>query len=504
MDILVPTSVQTHAISYILRRNRWFDPKQQWRDSAPHWEFSREAILVNAITGSGKTLAYLVPLLQYLSCPASSSPSPSHKPSRQPNVDGVIVVPTFELAEQIGQVCTALGANAIVRDSSLDLNTQIQNSSAQQPQKYGDGDGDGFASLPGTNPNSAISGSQDRLPLFVIGTVKNLAPCAEFLSQHNLKLVVVEEADQVLRAQTRYEPLVQRKLKQRKRDQVYHLLEDLLRIPVRRRRVDESLPIVGGRKGRAQLKKRAQREALELNNEGSGHDMNADGDGDDEMDLGMEDMSSIRPLLICVSATINNPLKHLLKSRRWANRIHILSDAKPSPNTASCSYAFPPTLQHRFALLPRADLTADSIEYNEVRYAESLAQLWRDDGSRPSLIVIDDHMAASKVRECLDKHKIRSEFLHDVPAIRRSFSNGSLDVVVASASAVRGIDLLMLEHVYVLFAAKNSSNYIHLAGRTARSGRHGVVTSFLDETDVGSLHTLIGRLGGELKQVAIN
>ncbi|KAI0566693.1 DEAD-box ATP-dependent RNA helicase 39 [Gracilaria domingensis] len=77
----------------------------------------------------------------------------------------------------------------------------------------------------------------------------------------------------------------------------------------------------------------------------------------------------------------------------------------------------------------------------------------------------------------------------DIPLARReteyeSFRNGEKPLLICTDMAARGLDNLRVDHV-VLFDFPNSAvDYLHRAGRTARAGAPGRVTSFVGKKDM--------------------
>ncbi|CAN8075440.1 unnamed protein product [Agarophyton chilense] len=77
----------------------------------------------------------------------------------------------------------------------------------------------------------------------------------------------------------------------------------------------------------------------------------------------------------------------------------------------------------------------------------------------------------------------------DIPLARRekeyeSFRNGEKPMLICTDMAARGLDNLRVDHV-VLFDFPNSAvDYLHRAGRTARAGASGRVTSFVGKKDL--------------------
>lgn len=67
------------------------------------------------------------------------------------------------------------------------------------------------------------------------------------------------------------------------------------------------------------------------------------------------------------------------------------------------------------------------------------------------------------------------------------FKNGSIQVLVATDVAGRGIHVDGVTHVFNYNLPDNAEDYVHRIGRTGRAGKHGVSVSFASEDDAFSL-----------------
>ncbi|WP_372970684.1 DEAD/DEAH box helicase [Marinobacter sp.] len=67
------------------------------------------------------------------------------------------------------------------------------------------------------------------------------------------------------------------------------------------------------------------------------------------------------------------------------------------------------------------------------------------------------------------------------------FKNGSIQVLVATDVAGRGIHVDGVTHVFNYNLPDNAEDYVHRIGRTGRAGKHGVSVSFASEDDAYSL-----------------
>ncbi|KAF5330114.1 hypothetical protein D9758_018138 [Tetrapyrgos nigripes] len=62
----------------------------------------------------------------------------------------------------------------------------------------------------------------------------------------------------------------------------------------------------------------------------------------------------------------------------------------------------------------------------------------------------------------------------------KSFKSGAKDVMVASGVASKGLDFNEVQHVIIFTMPKEIEDYVHQIGRTGRSGKTGIATTFVN------------------------
>lgn len=102
---------------------------------------------------------------------------------------------------------------------------------------------------------------------------------------------------------------------------------------------------------------------------------------------------------------------------------------------------------------------------------------------------------------CLHGQMNQTQRLHSL----NSFKSGSKSLLVATDVASRGLDIPQVDIVINFDIPKNSKDYVHRVGRTARAGRSGRSISFVTQYDVEEfqkIETLIGIKMEEYSEVS--
>jgi ATP-dependent RNA helicase DeaD len=73
-------------------------------------------------------------------------------------------------------------------------------------------------------------------------------------------------------------------------------------------------------------------------------------------------------------------------------------------------------------------------------------------------------------------------------AVMRKFRDGSIDVLVATDVAARGLDVSGVTHVINFDLPQDPESYVHRIGRTGRAGREGTAWSFVTARETDHLH----------------
>jgi ATP-dependent RNA helicase DeaD len=99
-----------------------------------------------------------------------------------------------------------------------------------------------------------------------------------------------------------------------------------------------------------------------------------------------------------------------------------------------------------------------------------------------------------ELSEALQKRGYSADGLHgDLSqnmrdAVMRKFRDGSIDVLVATDVAARGLDVSGVTHVVNFDLPQDPESYVHRIGRTGRAGKEGTSWTFVTPREIDHLH----------------
>ncbi len=150
------------------------------------------------------------------------------------------------------------------------------------------------------------------------------------------------------------------------------------------------------------------------------------------------------------------------------------------------------------SVIPK-QVTAPSIEqaYIEVHERQKFDALSRLlDMESPELAIIFGRTKrrVDELSEALQKRGYSADGLHgDLSQnqrdnVMRKFRDGSIDVLVATDVAARGLDVSGVTHVVNFDLPQDPESYVHRIGRTGRAGKEGKAWSFVTPREIDHLH----------------
>jgi ATP-dependent RNA helicase RhlE len=132
---------------------------------------------------------------------------------------------------------------------------------------------------------------------------------------------------------------------------------------------------------------------------------------------------------------------------------------------------------------------------------DSLVQELSSNGRGRTLVFVRTKRGADRLVKRLGRHGVSALAIHGnrsqaqrEKALGR-FHAGSIDTLVATDVAARGIDVDDVTHVINFDAPEDRDAYVHRVGRTGRAGRHGVGVTLVTREQA----SVVGKIAHELR-----
>jgi len=125
-----------------------------------------------------------------------------------------------------------------------------------------------------------------------------------------------------------------------------------------------------------------------------------------------------------------------------------------------------------------------------------LIELLKQNPNGLSLVFSRTKHGAEKLKKKLEAEGINASSIHGNKSqgqrerAIRAFREGTIDVMVATDVAARGIDIPGITHVYNYDLPNVAENYVHRIGRTARAGRAGTAIAFCSPAEMSELRAV--------------
>jgi superfamily II DNA/RNA helicase len=122
---------------------------------------------------------------------------------------------------------------------------------------------------------------------------------------------------------------------------------------------------------------------------------------------------------------------------------------------------------------------------------EIIGRILQAENSGLTIVFTRTKRQAQRVADDLADRGFSAAPLHgDMPQIAREkalkrFRGGSVNVLVATDVAARGIDVEAVTHVINYSCPEDDKTYLHRIGRTGRAGATGIAVTFVDWADLG-------------------
>ncbi|AZS16388.1 DEAD/DEAH box helicase [Paenibacillus lutimineralis] len=134
------------------------------------------------------------------------------------------------------------------------------------------------------------------------------------------------------------------------------------------------------------------------------------------------------------------------------------------------------------------------IEVNERQKFDALSRLLDMESPELAIVFGRTKRRVDELSEALQKRGYSADGLHgDLSQnqrdnVMRKFRDGSIDVLVATDVAARGLDVSGVTHVVNFDLPQDPESYVHRIGRTGRAGKEGTAWSFVTPREIDHLH----------------
>lgn len=154
-------------------------------------------------------------------------------------------------------------------------------------------------------------------------------------------------------------------------------------------------------------------------------------------------------------------------------------------------------IKHRYIVVKRADKT------------EALTRFLDGDPNMRGLVFCRTRRETRELAEELSKRNYRADALHGElsqkqrDSVMRRFKSYSLQVLIATDVAARGIDVNDITHVFHFTLPDEDVFYTHRSGRTARAGKKGISIAFINGRESNKIARLEDKLDIKFKKTDI-
>ncbi|GAB1155720.1 DEAD/DEAH box helicase [Paenibacillus illinoisensis] len=180
-----------------------------------------------------------------------------------------------------------------------------------------------------------------------------------------------------------------------------------------------------------------------------------------------------------------------------ADRQTMLFSATMPPNIQKLAQQFLNNPEH-VSVIPKqvsAPLIDQAyIEVPERQKFEALSRLLDMESPELAIVFGRTKRRVDELAEALQKRGYSADGLHgdlsqnQRDTVMRKFRDGSIDVLVATDVAARGLDVSGVTHVVNFDLPQDPESYVHRIGRTGRAGKEGAAWSFVTPREIDHLH----------------
>ncbi|MEA2016903.1 MAG: DEAD/DEAH box helicase [Campylobacterota bacterium] len=217
-------------------------------------------------------------------------------------------------------------------------------------------------------------------------------------------------------------------------------------------------------------------------------------EADEMMDMGfLDDIKEIfnylknREQTLMFSATMPMPIKKL--AQKVLNQPSFITVTKSEMTNAKIEQSFYVVEEYE-----RDDALIRLFDYKDPAKAIVFCKMKRD-VDRLATYLVSQGYAAKGLHGDMEQRQ-REEVI-------KAFKNDTLEVLVATDVAARGLDVKGVSHVFNYQLPFDSESYVHRIGRTGRGGLEGKAVSIVTPAEFRSLHKIKKDVGANIESKII-
>ncbi|MBB3983506.1 superfamily II DNA/RNA helicase [Sphingobium fontiphilum] len=153
------------------------------------------------------------------------------------------------------------------------------------------------------------------------------------------------------------------------------------------------------------------------------------------------------------------------------------------------------------------NITQRLVKVDSRKKRETLCAMLEAEAVSSSVIFCNRKTTVRELNKSLQRMGFRSGEIHgDIDQASRiaeleRFRDGTVNILVASDVAARGLDIKGVSHVFNYDAPWHPDDYVHRIGRTGRAGASGVAYTFVTEADAEAIDNIQKLIGTKIDYV---
>ena len=189
------------------------------------------------------------------------------------------------------------------------------------------------------------------------------------------------------------------------------------------------------------------------------------------------------------------------------NRQTLLFSATMPPPIKKLADKFltsPKTIEVARPATTNTNIAQHLVKVDSRKKREVLCSLLRSEEVSTAIIFCNRKTTVRELNKSLQRHGFASGEIHgDIDQSARlkelaRFKDGSVNILVASDVAARGLDIKGVSHVFNFDAPWHPDDYVHRIGRTGRAGAKGRAFTFVTKDDAEALDNIQKLIGSEI------